>query len=137
MDPRNWLKIVFAGVSCALTLAAKEVVVEAENFTDPGPWQSVNEVLSFGMPFIRETPFGTMWISDKGGVFFCWHGVKDFKAVIPGNFVADRVFCDGKTTNHIPSVRRICAVIGKRAGNILFTVDFLCGKKYILSRHNG
>ncbi len=59
---------------------------------------TINEVLSFGMPFIRETPFGTTWIADKGGAFFCWNGVKNLKATLPAGFVADSVFCNGKTT---------------------------------------
>ncbi len=59
---------------------------------------TINEVLSFGMPFIRETPFGTMWIADKGGAFFCWNGVRNFQATLPEGFVADKVFCNGKTT---------------------------------------
>ncbi|MCQ2351995.1 MAG: hypothetical protein MJ033_00770 [Victivallaceae bacterium] len=57
---------------------------------------AINETLAFGMPFIRETPCGTSWISDKGGALFFWDGVKELKAELPAGFVADYLVCNGK-----------------------------------------
>ena len=33
---------------------------------------AINDILAGGMPFIRETPFGTTWIGEKGGALFFW-----------------------------------------------------------------
>lgn len=46
------------------------------------------EVLdSCGMPFIRETDFGTSWISDKAGALFFYNAVDDFHAELPDGFI--------------------------------------------------
>ena len=36
-----------------------------------------------GYPYIRETPFGTSWISEKGGALFFYDGVKELKVDLP------------------------------------------------------
>ena len=36
-----------------------------------------------GYPYIRETPFGTSWISGKGGALFFYDGVKELKVDLP------------------------------------------------------
>ncbi len=38
---------------------------------------------STGMPFVRETPFGTSWIGEKGGALFFFHGVKNLSVDLP------------------------------------------------------
>ncbi|MCQ2353407.1 MAG: hypothetical protein MJ033_08045 [Victivallaceae bacterium] len=43
-----------------------------------------NEALDHvGMPFVRETPFGTMWVSDKGGALFFWNPTKKATVELP------------------------------------------------------
>ena len=49
-----------------------------------GPFNEVLDVV--GMPYVRETPFGTSWISDKGGALFFWHGVKKLTVELPENY---------------------------------------------------
>ncbi|MCQ2378057.1 MAG: hypothetical protein MJ016_02455 [Victivallaceae bacterium] len=58
---------------------------------------AINDVLAQGMPFIRETAFGTTWITPKGGAVFCWNGVKDLQIRLPEGTVADYLVCNGKT----------------------------------------
>lgn len=36
-----------------------------------------------GYPFIRETPFGTVWISDRGGALFFYDAVRELKVELP------------------------------------------------------
>ncbi|MCQ2378058.1 MAG: hypothetical protein MJ016_02460 [Victivallaceae bacterium] len=60
---------------------------------------AINDILAGGMPFIRETPFGTTWISEKSGAIFFWEGVKDFKASLPEGFEAVSLVCDGTTVD--------------------------------------
>lgn len=36
-----------------------------------------------GYPFIRETPFGTLWISDRGGALFFYDAVRELKLDLP------------------------------------------------------
>ncbi len=50
---------------------------------------TLNKLLAQGMPFIRETPFGTSWVSANGGAFFFWDGVEDFRAEVPADFVPE------------------------------------------------
>lgn len=58
---------------------------------------SLNKILDSGMPFIRETPFGTSWISEKGGALFFWDGVENFTAELPDDFVAQELVTSDKT----------------------------------------
>ncbi len=58
---------------------------------------AINETLAFGMPFIRETPCGTSWISDKGGALFFWDGVKELQAELPAGFEPESLVHGGKT----------------------------------------
>ncbi|MCQ2378144.1 MAG: hypothetical protein MJ016_02905 [Victivallaceae bacterium] len=45
-----------------------------------------NEVLDHvGMPFIRETSFGTVWISEKGGALFFWDPAEKVTVDLPEN----------------------------------------------------
>ncbi|MCQ2379574.1 MAG: hypothetical protein MJ025_01445 [Victivallaceae bacterium] len=50
---------------------------------------AINAALDNGMPFIRETPFGTTWSSDKGGAIFCFDGVNDIDIKIPDGYYAE------------------------------------------------
>ncbi len=60
---------------------------------------AINAALDNGMPFIRETPFGTTWISDKGAALFCFNGVKDLSVSLPEGFIpVSMTTADGKTT---------------------------------------
>lgn len=36
-----------------------------------------------GMPFIRETAFGTTWIGENGGALFFWNPVKKVTVNLP------------------------------------------------------
>lgn len=43
-----------------------------------------NEALDIcGMPYVRETPFGTTWIGDNGGALFFWNPAKEVKVILP------------------------------------------------------
>ena len=45
---------------------------------------SVNAALDLtGVPFVRETPFGTSWVGENGGALFFWHGVKSVDVTLP------------------------------------------------------
>ena len=39
-----------------------------------------------GYPFIRETPFGTVWVSDRGGALFFYDAVKELKVELPSGW---------------------------------------------------
>ncbi len=39
-----------------------------------------------GMPYIRETPFGTTWIGDKGGALFFWNPAKKVTVDLPAGW---------------------------------------------------
>ncbi len=46
-----------------------------------------NEALDLvGMPYIRETEFGTVWMSDKGGALFFWNPAKKVTVELPANW---------------------------------------------------
>ncbi len=53
-----------------------------------------------GMPFVRETPFGTVWISDKGGALFFYDAVKEIKLDLPEGWTVDGY--SGNTLRNIP-----------------------------------
>jgi len=53
-----------------------------------------------GMPFVRETPFGTSWISDKGGALFFYDAVKEIKLDLPEGWTVDGY--SGSTLRNIP-----------------------------------
>lgn len=53
-----------------------------------------------GMPFVRETPFGTSWISDKGGALFFYDAVKEIKLDLPEGWTVDGY--SGGTLRNIP-----------------------------------
>ncbi|MCQ2378515.1 MAG: hypothetical protein MJ016_04785, partial [Victivallaceae bacterium] len=57
----------------------------------------VNELLSGGMPFIRETAFGTSWISENTAGFFFWDGVKELKLKVPAGYEASTLTTGGGT----------------------------------------
>ncbi len=60
---------------------------------------AINAALDNGMPFIRETPFGTTWTAEKGAAIFCFDGVKNLQVSLPENFVpVSMTLADGKTT---------------------------------------
>ncbi|OQA87572.1 MAG: hypothetical protein BWY31_00740 [Lentisphaerae bacterium ADurb.Bin242] len=42
-----------------------------------------------GMPFVRETPFGTVWIGDKGGALFFYDAVKEIKLDLPEGWMVE------------------------------------------------
>ncbi|MCQ2377678.1 MAG: hypothetical protein MJ016_00505 [Victivallaceae bacterium] len=43
-----------------------------------------NEAVDFcGMPYIRETPFGTVWLGDQGAVLFFWNPAKKVTVDLP------------------------------------------------------
>ncbi len=63
----------------------------------PGEVERGKRVLSFvpkfnealdntGMPYVRETPFGTTWIGDKGGALFFWNPAKKVTVELPANW---------------------------------------------------
>ena len=74
----------------------------------PENQKKVNEALKYvptinaaldlcGVPFVRETEFGTSWIGKDGGALFFFDGVKDFSAKLPEGFVAESITtADGK-----------------------------------------
>ena len=53
-----------------------------------------------GMPFIRDTPFGTSWIGDKGGALCFFHPVKKVTVELPANYRIKGV--DGNTLTDVP-----------------------------------
>lgn len=59
---------------------------------------TINAALDLcGVPFVRETPFGTSWIGKNGGALFFFNSVKDFSAVLPEGFIAESLTtADGK-----------------------------------------
>ena len=59
---------------------------------------TINRLLDQGMPFIRNTEFGTTWISDNGGALFFWNGVKNFEAELPRDLVTDTMLHGGQET---------------------------------------
>ena len=63
----------------------ERVTGEAKQLNDVAHYTPfICEVLdTCGMPFIRETDFGTSWISDKGGALFFYNAVNDFSAKLP------------------------------------------------------
>lgn len=73
-------------------VGAQKLIDEELAFVKP-----VNELLEGGMPYIRETPFGTSWISDKTAAFFFWDGVKEFSAKVPEGYKAYSLTAQGKT----------------------------------------
>ncbi|MCQ2378122.1 MAG: hypothetical protein MJ016_02795 [Victivallaceae bacterium] len=51
-----------------------------------------NEALdNTGMPFIRETPFGTSWIGEKGGALLFWNPAKKVVVDLPENWKIEGV----------------------------------------------
>ena len=44
-----------------------------------------------GYPFIRETPFGTLWISEKGGALFFYDAVEELKVELPDGWSIEGV----------------------------------------------
>ncbi|MHB9140026.1 MAG: hypothetical protein ACYC4Q_11545, partial [Victivallaceae bacterium] len=45
---------------------------------------AINRALKLvGLPFVRETPFGTIWVSKRGAALFFWHGVRQLKLELP------------------------------------------------------
>ncbi len=68
---------------------------------------ALNKLLDGGVPFIRDTEFGTTWINNEGGALFFWNGVKNFAAQLPPDFTPDTLLHDGreiKLNGRIPSV---------------------------------
>ncbi|MCQ2379860.1 MAG: hypothetical protein MJ025_02920, partial [Victivallaceae bacterium] len=60
-----------------------------------------NEVVdNTGMPYIRETEFGTTWIGPKGGALFFWNPTKKATINLPAGWriegVGGNVLTDGK-----------------------------------------
>ncbi len=49
----------------------------------PGFYEALNVT---GMPFVRETPFGTVWTGKNGGAVFFWHGVKSATFDLPAGW---------------------------------------------------
>ncbi len=53
-----------------------------------------------GMPFIRETPFGSVWVSEKGGALFFWNPAQKVTVDLPQDWrirgVAGNVLTDVK-----------------------------------------
>jgi len=74
-------------------VGAQKLIDEELAFVRP-----INQLLAGGMPFIRETAFGTSWISDKTAAFFFWDGVDDFHAKVPADFRPYSLTANGKTT---------------------------------------
>jgi len=53
-----------------------------------------------GLPFVRETPFGTSWISDKGGALFFYDRVGRITLDLPENWAIEGH--DGKELRNVP-----------------------------------
>jgi hypothetical protein len=53
-----------------------------------------------GMQYITETPFGTQWISEKGGALFFYDSVKELKLDLPAGWSIDGV--KGNVIKNIP-----------------------------------
>ncbi len=63
----------------------KDEVVRANRMVSLVP--KFNEALdNTGMPFVRETPFGTTWIGDKGGALFFWNPAKKVTVDLPAGW---------------------------------------------------
>ncbi|MCQ2352988.1 MAG: hypothetical protein MJ033_05870 [Victivallaceae bacterium] len=61
---------------------------------------TVQRALKNGMPFIRETPFGTTWTAEKGAAIFCFDGVQNLNVSLPENFVpVSMTLADGTTVS--------------------------------------
>ncbi|MCQ2379992.1 MAG: hypothetical protein MJ025_03605 [Victivallaceae bacterium] len=77
--------------------------------------KAVNAALdATGMPFIRQTPFGTSWMSEKGGALFFFDGVKKLEASLPEGFVPIALYCGGNVTDlegKMPASVEPCSVI--------------------------
>lgn len=44
-----------------------------------------------GYPFIRETPFGTVWVSDRGGALFFYDAVRELRVELPEGWIIEGV----------------------------------------------
>ena len=44
-----------------------------------------------GYPFIRETPFGTVWVSDRGGALFFYDAVRELRVELPDGWIIEGV----------------------------------------------
>ncbi len=76
----------------------------------PGEIATVERILKFvptckklaqkiGIPVVRETPFGTSWISDTGAALWFWDEVKSLKLQLPEGYELDSITtADGKVT---------------------------------------
>ncbi len=63
----------------------KDELVRADRMVSLVP--KFNEALdNTGMPFVRETPFGTTWIGDKGGALFFWNPAKKVTVDLPAGW---------------------------------------------------
>ena len=61
---------------------------------------AVNAALDLtGVPFVRETPFGTSWVGENGGALFFWHGAKSVDVTLPKGW---RI--RGSSTSHLENV---------------------------------
>ena len=63
----------------------KDEVVRANRMVSLVP--KFNEALdNTGMPFVRETEFGTTWIGEKGGALFFWNPAKKVTVNLPAGW---------------------------------------------------
>ncbi len=81
--------------ACFPSFQIADVVFNVEQI--PGELDRIRRTLDFvpkfnealdlvGMPYVRETEFGTIWTSDKGGVLFFWNPTKKATIELPAGW---------------------------------------------------
>ena len=67
-----------------------------------------------GIPFVRQTPFGTSWTSSTGAALFLWNPVEQLSLDLPEGWgVKEQLTCDGRSTVHTDAPRALTGLPAK------------------------
>ncbi|MCQ2380556.1 MAG: hypothetical protein MJ025_06530 [Victivallaceae bacterium] len=81
---------------------------------------AINAALDYGVPFVRQTEYGTTWFNGNGGAVFVWDNVAELKLDLPAGFEIKKTQIPGKG---------ICDFKADDLRNVASETIFLIGRK--------
>jgi hypothetical protein len=85
-----FIDVVVSPYACGLeTVPGENALMEEIGKLNPAITEAID---TLGVPFVQQTPFGTVWISDKGAAIFFWNPVDKLLLEMPVEWKISKVF---------------------------------------------
>lgn len=85
-----FMDVIVAPYACGLeTVPGENALMEEIGKLNP----AINEAIdTLGIPFVQQTPFGTVWTSEKGAALFFWNSVDKLSLKMPEGWKINKIF---------------------------------------------